>query len=461
MIKSLSIEGFRGFGKKQMIKFAASNGKIGSGITFLVGPNNSGKTTILEALRLFNFTEHNYPSISEGKRNHNKGGKVIVTIINDLSERFTIKNEKSESGLMSFYKNDELFKEEINFGIFVLPSRRHINSEFALTDYSRENYVRFSQHSYKNREPGLNDFYQRISKIYVNSERYNEDLKKVLGTDFAWTIDQNDNGMFYMKYQVGKSFHNSEGVGDGIWSVFTICDALYDSEEGSLIAIDEPELSLHPVLQKRVLNLLKEYSKTRQIVISTHSPYFIDWESIINGAEFIRAIKNNYYKIEINQLDDDTKRLLSAFLCDLDQPHTLGLDAKEVFFLEDDVILVEGQEDAVIFPKIAKQMGLTIIGNIFGWGVGGAGKMETIIKIFQNLGYKKVKIIFDGDKKKEKDYLEKIYSDYDFFLLPADDIRDKKCQIREGKKGIVDSKGLIKEEFKEAMRTLINQINES
>jgi predicted ATPase len=54
----------------------------------------------------------------------------------------------------------------------------------------------------------------------------------------------------FIKFTFDNKSHNSEGIGDGIGSIFTICDALYDSESNSTIVIDEPELSLHPAYQK-------------------------------------------------------------------------------------------------------------------------------------------------------------------------------------------------------------------
>ena len=45
-----------------------------------------------------------------------------------------------------------------------------------------------------------------------------------------------------------------------------------------MILIDEPEISLHPDLQRKLFSLLVEYSKDKQIIVSTHSPYFVDWK---------------------------------------------------------------------------------------------------------------------------------------------------------------------------------------
>jgi AAA15 family ATPase/GTPase len=43
-LKRIEIKGFRGFEEEGLINLAIPNGKYGSGLTILVGPNNSGKS---------------------------------------------------------------------------------------------------------------------------------------------------------------------------------------------------------------------------------------------------------------------------------------------------------------------------------------------------------------------------------------------------------------------------------
>jgi AAA15 family ATPase/GTPase len=45
-IKTLEIEHYRGFFEKQVINFVIPSGKKGSELILIVGPNNSGKTTV-------------------------------------------------------------------------------------------------------------------------------------------------------------------------------------------------------------------------------------------------------------------------------------------------------------------------------------------------------------------------------------------------------------------------------
>ncbi len=80
----------------------------------------------------------------------------------------------------------------------------------------------------------------------------------------------------------------------------------------------------------------------------------------------------------ISTVSDSTASNLSSFIKDSFNPHVLGLNAREAFFLEDGIVLVEGQEDVIFYQKIAKELGIEIEGDFFGWGVGGAGNMARV-----------------------------------------------------------------------------------
>jgi predicted ATP-dependent endonuclease of OLD family len=62
------------------------------------------------------------------------------------------------------------------------------------------------------------------------------------------------------------------------------------SRENIVVLIDEPELHLHPQLQEKFIQYLIKFSKTNQVFISTHSPYF-----------FKNCLKNSQIKLLITK----------------------------------------------------------------------------------------------------------------------------------------------------------------
>lgn len=79
-IQELKIHGFRGFSNEQSITFAQLNGEPGSGLTILVGPNNSGKYSIAESVMTVTQQASRVPVFSEGKRNVSAGSRVVMQI---------------------------------------------------------------------------------------------------------------------------------------------------------------------------------------------------------------------------------------------------------------------------------------------------------------------------------------------------------------------------------------------
>ena len=137
-------------------------------------------------------------------------------------------------------------------------------------------------------------------------------------------------------------------------------------------------------------------------------------------------------------------------MTDLNNPHVLGLNAAEVFFLEDYVIVTEGQEDVVCFNRALDAQGLQINGNFYGWGAGGASKESQILNILQDLGYKKVIAVFDSDESAKADEVKKTFLQYKAIVLPKEDVRDKQKIRKEGVvnvEGIFESKGKLKAEY--------------
>lgn len=65
-------------------------------------------------------------------------------------------------------------------------------------------------------------------------------------------------------------------LSDGTLRYLALLIILLDEEPPPLIAIEEPELGLHPDMLPRVASLLKEASQRTQLVVTTHSRLLID-----------------------------------------------------------------------------------------------------------------------------------------------------------------------------------------
>lgn len=459
MLKEICIEGFRGFSKAKRIGLAVPDGSKGSGLNIFVGCNNTGKTTITEAIRNFNVDTAQI-SFSVGKRNLATGGKIKIDYVTDNDESYSIYTK--ETGGSQVDTDRPAVLENIKTP-FLLPSRRHV--EYELQGFhvgiSRQDYMNNENSDNKFRKPVILNFQQRIFSWEESREAFDEVLYKIIDRNLTWYIDQNDNGNYYLAFRYKNAgIHTSEGIGDGIWSVFTIVDTFYDAEKGDIIVIDEPELSLHPQYQKKILKLLLEESADKQMVVCTHSPYFISWDALQNGAMISRTFKKENGEIDVRSLSKVNVETIYRSLRNYKNPHSWGMDAKELFFLEDNVIVVEGQEDVVAFNKMMEELDIEINASFFGWGAGGAGNIGKILKILRELGYKKVTAIYDGDRNDDYENCREDYPEYNVIKIWKDDIRDKLEHSEKVKEGILDEGLNIKEGTEPEIRKFLEGIKE-
>jgi hypothetical protein len=212
-------------------------------------------------------------------------------------------------------------------------------------------------------------------------------------------------------------------------------------------------------LLQTLRELICDYSATRQIVYATHSPQFIDWEAICNGANIIRVYIENYGSMT-GALSTATRSKIFGLLSDLNNPHVLGLDASEIFFLSDNIVLVEGQEDVIFYRKIMQQLNIILPCSFYGWGVGGASKMGTISCLLSDLGFSKVVGILDNNMSSHVATLSASFPNYKFFAIPADDVRSKPArQARPAVAGLIDSDGNVSSSHKESISSLFMNIN--
>jgi predicted ATPase len=439
MLNKILIEGLRGFADKTEISLAKPNGQSGSGLTLLTGPNNSGKSTIIEAIKL-RTALHQTPSFHVGMRNAKTDAISITYQLDNYIDVLTSSRKGSSESLLNWTST---------LSPYVVPSRRQFSPQFGKANpVPRVQYAVNSSIAQPLRAQTLTGFEGRLFELEKNHAAFNKLLREVFPNFMHWSIDQNESEQYFIKLTSGEKSHSLAGSGDGIISVFVIVAALFDSQPGDLIAIDEPELSLHPTIQNRLAKIVTRFAADRQIVVSTHSPYFVVPEALSNGAQVVRTWDRRS-SIEIFQLSIATCKQMSALLSpNANNPHVFGLDAREIFFADDPILVFEGQEDVVFWPKVvASRPSLSAL-SAYGWGAGGAANMKNVVGVLKALGYRKVCGVLDNNRPQDLANLQASFPDYLFIEIPAPDMRSKKAVPARVKViGLLDEAGIIRSQF--------------
>jgi predicted ATPase len=462
----LTLKGYRGFSDTQEIQFAIPTGVEGSGLTFIVGPNNSGKSSVLEAIHA--LTNQTPPRIPENRRNTATDRRIEVALYDNKELIGGVRTGRAGGEPTEWFTNvdttinrDSYHPSQFHQKIFVLPSRRHFAPVFGNNiGIERSNYMLQFQLP-EQRGNGIQNFFARLIKIQDSRDQYDQLMRAVLNPVPRWHIEQirNSNGQSYISVNVRNGTHDTDGLGEGVLSLMFIIDALYDSKPDDTIFIDEPELSLHPAIQRKLAALLRRFAKDRQIIISTHSPYFVNWESIFSGGALSRIV-NRGDGTKVFSLQDKTRRSLQTLLNDTQNPHILGLEANEIFFQDEPVVLVEGQEDVMLYPKVLQQIEVNLDAGFFGWGTGGAQKMRLFSQLFIDLGFAKVVGILDGNQSSEADKLRSEFKEYFYCTIPAEDIRTKNKRDIKATIGLLDENHKVRTEHIRNTREMVEKINQ-
>lgn len=453
VLTSLEICGLRGFATPETLRISVPNGRPGSGLTVIVGANNAGKSTAIEALRA--VAQRQPPSFTQGRRNHAGGDRVVIRALGAEGKATSLQNVRpggSETELVHENGGVDLTK------LLVLPARRVFAPYFGRSETTRADYMANIGFP-AIRSSAMDQFTYRLFAIEKNREPFDRLLRKVVDPVPDWSIDQMDSGQYFLKVRKGSATHSSEGLGEGLVSLLYIVDALYDSKEGDTIAVDEPELSLHPALQRKLSALLTEYAASRQVIVSTHSPYFVGLDALPNGGTVARVhvVGENS---KISQLAAPTAQGVSGLMRNANNPHIFGLLAQEIFFVEDRIILVEGQEDVVFFKQIETALG-QLDGTFFGWGVGGADNMARVSAVLSDLGFGKVVGILDANRAELLPQLRGQFPSYHYAAIPAADVRTKPAvAARPAVTGLLDdTNNAIRPEHLDATRAVFVDAN--
>ena len=454
-IKKFEIENFRSFcDKQELILGIPDEKKAGSGLTIIVGPNNAGKTSLVESL-LKDSTKTIY---DEDRVNDKEPSFIFYK--EDNTEFNKVNTVQAGSSQLSSQRAN-------NFQ--VVPSRRDWSNR-ASNPSSEE--VTSSRHDVRagggiNVANSLADIETKPARLKI----FNELLKQIFSNFSKWTISESRNIGKYIAYTTksGKK-HFFDIIGQGISSVFRILLHLTTDQVNQLLIIDEPELSLQPEAQRRLFKIIADSAKKRQIILSTHSPYFVDMAYFENGATIARINKPNDQNSVIKNLKtySSYKGLLGG--ANWQQPFLIDEVAKDIFF-NDYILFVEGQENVGLIKKYYKEiLQKDIPFNIFGYGVRGKDNFKFACELAKDLGLEKVCVLIDGSTETESIFkdLKTDYEDrapkYKIIRHDKGDIRNKKCNCcvtidcKNNRSGYFDEDGNIILSEKDNLKKIISDI---
>ncbi len=422
MLTKFSLSNFRCFYDEQYLEIAVFDADKGlHGLTYILGKNNTGKTSVLEALRFRPYTPFDYLRDSDLHTGDAfffktyQDGKLVQHLVPLRENTAIIKN-------LSLNTIDDYI---------VVPSRRYWSPrvenqnpdlESIRVNDSNNSRLRQLQDSYYNSQVA-----SMLSQIERDDTLYKKacsEIRKVFPDFHSYTTARGDSIELSYNEENGVK-HRADFLGDGVVSVMRIVANLLSGAKDTPLIVDEPELSLHPDAKRRLAKLLFDHSAERQIIICTHSPEMIEWEYIEGGAKVNRIVKSGN-ESKIFHLGDPAKykAIFKSSKNDWQKPYIFDMAAKEIFFM-DNILFLEGHEDMALLRR-AGDLSSSI--NIFGYGVGGYQLFEPCLEMAKDLGVEKAAILIDnGDEEtKKKRELATRYPNYKVIQWLRRDIRDKK-----------------------------------
>ena len=321
----------------------------------ICGPNNVGKTNVLRALNLFfNPDEYIFNKDAPYLKQNTRGGSVATEI--------NLQLEDSKGKSYELIRKIEIIEGEITINNkgFLYPEgigKRKPKKELTESNINDliNNFVFFYIPAINISFPDLinliiNDVYEiefdrsRFSglkgELKLSFDNYNNGLVDVLNQlaeeinplfqqfNENWSVEFKSNAKvkkFQDLISEDISFHindkagfNNEGKGSGLQKLGfillhqKIIEKLSRTKKNIIFCIDEPDAFLHRGLQLKLRDVLYDISNKHQVIVTTHSPEFIDSSSLknvilldqeIGEAKFYLRTKTNINPINTISID--------------------------------------------------------------------------------------------------------------------------------------------------------------
>ncbi|MCJ7491389.1 MAG: AAA family ATPase, partial [Dehalococcoidia bacterium] len=171
-------------------------------------------------------------------------------------------------------------------------------------------------------------------------------IKKDIGALLGKDLDPNPTQFQFWHSQIRLPH---EQVGGGEQSVLQLWWHVIQAK--GIVGVEEPEIHLHPGLGKQVFEAFQKNAGANQIILSTHSPMFVDKAE--DACNWLFTIQDLETTAQLMKTPEQIKLMMAE----------LGMVPSDIF-LKDFVLFVEGgTEKEAVFPIWAEKMGLLLRAN--------------------------------------------------------------------------------------------------
>ena len=295
----------------------------------LAGVNGSGKTTILESIKdFFNNKNVNYDEPKKSNVNLNIFFEEFEKKKIKEAEKSSNNNKRPLWDFFSALQNYEIYikrsdkhyhthiakKFDIPPKIIYVPAENKfeeiqtysttLSKEYKFINTINSNVIRDIPSYIATRR----NYLATIEEDLTMKEVINKVLNEINGIFNILELDVKLKG-FSKDEKTMPIFENSAGeefdindLSSGEKQLFLRTLSIKMLEpKNSIILIDEPELSLHPKWQQRIIEVYKKIGENNQIIVATHSPHILG--SVSNENIFI-LYRNENGKIEAKTGDE-------------------------------------------------------------------------------------------------------------------------------------------------------------
>lgn len=223
------------------------------------------------------------------------------------SSRVVLKNQ-----LIQLVDSNYLIKPLINKlkscffeNIFIIPEHREFNPNMETTNVNITKIL-----------PKGTNLVKLLHKKTVKNERdwlkrFNDDLKYFIDEvdELKQDIDDNDQTNLILKERGLDLSLYYENMGAGILNVALFITCIMENNKNSIICIQEPELYLHPGLERKLRGYFIEKAQQFTFFITTHSREFLTKDRELCSVHLIRKL-NAQTTVQNIPLTEDNFRLI-------------------------------------------------------------------------------------------------------------------------------------------------------